>query len=383
MFKYKRKSGLAIGAVLLAMGLHAQETGPWRSGILVDEFVYEEADFPSCHAATIAETPQGLVIAFFGGTRERNPDVEIRLSRQVDGQWTAPVSVADGVINDTLRYPTWNPVLYQVPDGELQLYYKVGPRPAEWWGMVKTSSDGGQTWSDARKLPEGYIGPVKNKPVLLTNGNLVSPSSKEGDGGWRLHVEISGDNGQTWRQVGPLDFGADDLRAIQPSILDHGNGKLQMLARSRNRVLAQAWSNDYGETWSPLEKSALPNNNSGTDAVTLADGRHALVYNHVLPPGDLAKGPRTPLHLSISKDGVNWDAALILEDSPISQYSYPSIIQTEDGLLHVVYTWRRQRIKHVVIDPDKLKLKRIRNGVWPALKGYTAPEPLAENEEDN
>src|SRR5690606_35732337 len=177
MFKYKRKSGLAIGAVLLAMGLHAQETGPWRSGILVDEFVYEEADFPSCHAATIAETPRGLVIAFFGGTRERNPDVEIRLSRQVDGQWTAPVSVADGVINDTLRYPTWNPVLYQVPDGELQLYYKVGPRPAEWWGMVKTSSDGGQTWSDARKLPEGYIGPVKNKPVLLTNGNLVSPSS--------------------------------------------------------------------------------------------------------------------------------------------------------------------------------------------------------------
>ena len=130
---------------------------------------------------------------------------------------------------------------------------------------------------------------------------------------------------------------------------------------------------DNGETWTPLSKTNLPNNNSGTDAVTLDNGRFALVYNHVLPPGDLAKGPRTPLNLSISKDGKKWYAAAILEDSQISQYSYPSIIQTKDGMLHVVYTWRRERIKHAVIDPSEVKLKKIKNGIWPKMKGYKAP----------
>src|SRR5690606_12335511 len=104
---------------------------------------------------------------------------------------------------------------------------------------------------------------------------------------------------------------------------------------------------------------------SGTDAVTLENGTHVLVYNHVLPPGDLAKGPRTPLNVSVSGNGRDWYAALILEDSPISQYSYPSVIQTSDGLLHFVYTWRREKIKHVVVDPAKMELKRIENGEWP------------------
>ncbi|SFC15255.1 alpha-L-rhamnosidase [Parapedobacter composti] len=373
----KRTIVALLAVYFTAAGLQAQVPNPWRSGILVDEFIYEQASFPSCHAATIAETPQGMVVAFFGGTRERHPDVEIYVCRHENGRWTAPVSVADGVVNDTLRLPTWNPVLYQVPGGELQLYYKVGPKPSAWWGMLKTSSDGGRTWSTARKLPDGHIGPVKNKPVLLANGSLLAPSSTEGNG-WHIHLEVSADRGTTWRKVGPLDRGADTLDAIQPSILDHGNGKLQLIARSRNRALVQAWSVDYGEHWSPLEKSALPNNNSGTDAVTMRDGRHVLVYNHVLPPGDLAKGPRTPLNLAVSGDGKRWRAALILEDSPISQYSYPSVIQASDGLLHVVYTWRRERIKHVVIDPKQWRLKPIRNGKWPKRGGYSAPEPATD-----
>jgi alpha-L-rhamnosidase len=135
-----------------------------------------------------------------------------------------------------------------------------------------------------------------------------------------------------------------------------------------------SWSYDNGETWTPLAKSNLPNNNSGTDALTASNGKHYLIYNHVLPPGDLAKGPRTPLNLSVSNDGINWSAALIIEDSPISQYSYPSIIQTKDGLLHVIYTWRRQKIKHAVINPKKLKIVKITDGKWPFVKGYTAPQ---------
>jgi predicted neuraminidase len=360
---------LTILIALLTMNASAQSQ-KWRSGIITDEFLYEKAGFPSCHSATIAETPTGLVAAYFGGTRERHPDVEIYISRQVNGAWLAPVSVANGIQNDNSRLPTWNPVLYQVPGGDLILFYKIGPKPSEWWGLMKTSKDGGITWSDAKKLPEGYIGPVKNKPVLLSNGNLFNPSSTEGKG-WKVHFEVTKDNGQNWRTVGPIVGGG--LDAIQPSILDHGKGKLQILARSKNRALVESWSTDNGETWSPLAKTNLPNNNSGTDAVTMKDGRHVLVYNHVLPPGDLAKGPRTPLNVAISKDGKQWYAALILEDSPISQYSYPAVIQTSDGMLHFIYTWRRQKIKHVVVDPSKLKLKKIVNGIWPAVKGYKAP----------
>ncbi|MNI48033.1 BNR/Asp-box repeat protein [compost metagenome] len=271
---------------------------------------------------------------------------------------------------DGKRLPTWNPVLYQVPGGDLLLFYKIGPKPSEWWGMMRSSKDGGKTWSEATKLPAGNIGPVKNKPVLLSNGNLFAPSCREGDG-WKVHFEVTKDNGKTWRTVGPLQ--ENGLKAIQPSILQYGKGKLQILARTANRAIAESWSADNGETWTPLTKTTLPNNNSGTDAVTLKDGRQVLVYNHVLPPGDLAKGARTPLNVSVSKDGKTWYAALILEDSPISQYSYPAVIQTANGMLHFIYTWRREKIKHVIVDPSKLKLKKIENGIWPKLKGYAAP----------
>jgi predicted neuraminidase len=342
----------------------------WQTGLVKQEFLYDQAPFPSCHSATLAETPGGLVAAYFGGTKERDPDVEIYISRMVDGKWLAPVSVANGIQPNAKRLPTWNPVLYQIPNGELLLFYKVGPKPSEWWGMMKTSNDNGKSWSEATKLPDGYIGPVKNKPILLSNGNLIAPSSKEGKG-WKIHFEVTADHGKTWRTIGPVpDSG---LNAIQPSILKHGNGKIQILARSQNRALVQSWSMDNGETWSALTKTKLPNNNSGTDAVTLKDGRQVLVYNHVLPPGDLAKGPRTPLNVAVSKDGIDWSAALILEDSPISQYSYPAVIQTSDGMLHFIYTWRREKIKHVVVDPSKMKLRKIKDGAWPKLKGYSSP----------
>ena len=335
----------------------------FKEGIISEEFIFEEVPFPSCHASTIAETPEGLVAAWFGGTRERHPDVGIWISRRVSEKWTKPEEVANGIINDTLRYPCWNPVLYQIPDGELLLFYKVGPKPSAWWGMMMKSGDHGKTWDMPQKLPEGYIGPVKNKPVLLDDGNLICPSSTEGDG-WKVHFEVTPDFGSTWTTTGPINDG-DIYNAIQPAILKHQNGMLQILCRTRNAVIAVSWSGDNGQTWSLLQASGLPNNNSGIDAVTLADGRHLVVYNHVKTPANAGKGYRTPLNVAISKDGKNWYAALVLEDSEISQYSYPSVIQSSDGMVHIVYTWRRERIKHVRIDPHKLKLKKIADEKWP------------------
>lgn len=337
-------------------------TRKMKSGILKDEFIFQRASFPESHASTIAETPKGLVAAWFGGTKERNPDVGIWVSRLVDGHWTEPVEVANGVVNDTLRYPTWNPVLYQVPNGELMLFYKIGPSPSTWKGWLITSKDHGVTWSKPNPLPEGFIGPVKNKPVLLKDGTLLCATSTEGNG-WKVHFEATKDFGKTWKKIGPIQ--AKDINAIQPSILQYQDGRLQILCRSRSRALVESWSKDGGKTWSPLATTSMPNNNSGTDAVTLQDGRQLLVYNHVLPPEGQAKGARTPLNVSISEDGKNWSAVLVLEDSPISQYSYPSVIQSADGMVHIVYTWRRDRIKYVKVDPKQLKPVKIENGIWP------------------
>lgn len=293
------------------------------------------------------------------------------MSHLKDGKWTPSVEVVNGIQNDTLRYPTWNPVLYQIPNGELMLFYKVGPSPSTWWGMLVKSNDNGKTWGEPETLPKGFDGPVKNKPVLLKDGTLICGCSTEGDLGWRVHFEYTKDFGKTWKKTGPINDGHSQefngyvLKAIQPSILTYPDGRLQVLCRSRNRAIVESWSEDGGITWSEIVPTNLPNNNAGTDAVTLADGRQLLVYNHVLPEGEKYKGLRTPLNVAISEDGINWSAALILEDSPISQYSYPAVIQTSDGMVHFVYTWRRERIKHVVVDPSKLVLKKIENGQWP------------------
>ncbi|SEW22306.1 alpha-L-rhamnosidase [Chitinophaga sp. YR573] len=332
-----------------------------KKAVITDEFVFDKAPFPESHAATIAETPKGLITAWFGGTKERNPDVGIWVSRQVNNTWTMPVEVANGIVSDSVRYACWNPVLYQVPGGDLLLFYKTGPNVAGWKGWMKTSADGGISWSAPQALPQGFLGPVKNKPVLL-DSTLLCPSSTEG-GGWKVHFEATKDNGKTWSMTGPINDGKTS-NAIQPSILSYGNGKLQILCRSKERVIEQSWSTDNGRTWSPITATSLPNNNSGTDAVTLSDGRQLLVYNHVKTPEGASKGARTPLNIAISKDGITWYAALVLEDSPIGQYSYPSVIQSADGYVHIVYTWRRQKIKYVKIDPRQLTLKLIKNEQW-------------------
>lgn len=336
-----------------------------KKAILASQFIYDTAPFPECHAATIAETPTGLVTAFFGGTKERNPDVCIYVSRKAQGadKWTAPVNVANGIQNATLRYACWNPVLYQVPGGDLLLFYKVGPSPAKWKGWLVRSKDGGIKWSKPWALPEGFLGPIKDQPVALPDGTLLCPTSAEGNG-WKVHFELARKDARKWEMAGPVPA-ADSLRAIQPTILVLKDGTIEALCRSENRAILVTTSKDNGKTWSPLTPSTLPNNNSGIDGTTLADGRQLLVYNHVLPPAGKTKGERSPLNVSVSPDGLNWLASLVLEDDHTGQYSYPSVIQSKDGKVHIVYTWYRKKIKYVELDPSKLPTDKIENGVWP------------------
>lgn len=369
-----------------------------NKAIVKDEFLYEYTSFPECHASTLVELDNGdLVASYFGGTKERNPDVCIWVSRKPKGakEWTNPQMVADGVfrlgtpdaelagitsestpasagpilsmMGDNLkRKACWNPVLFVMPDGEIVLFFKIGLKVSDWTGWYVTSKDGGKTWTERKPLPKGFLGPIKNKPELVDN-RLICPSSTEDDG-WKIHFEIYDLTTKTWKRVGPVngemvlptsemlkpDGQKREVLCIQPSILRHRDGRLQVICRTRNGKIATSWSSDNGDTWSTVTLTDLPNNNSGTDAVTLKDGRHMLIYNDFGALPGSRKGVRTPVSLAISSDGVNWQHLMDLESSPISQYSYPAIIQGKDGKVHCMYTWRRQRIAYKEIDLKKL-----------------------------
>lgn len=343
-----RLSVVLLGLTLLTAAVSA-EPPAGQPGVVSAEFVYEKAPFPQCHASTLADAGGTIVAAWFGGTREGASDVGIWVARQESGRWTAPVEVAAGQ-EDATRYPCWNPVLYQEPQGPLLLFYKVGPKPSAWWGMQIHSDDGGRTWSAPERLPGGILGPVKNKPVRLADGTLLCGSSTE-HAGWQVHFERTGDLGRTWSHTEPLAT-QGEVGAIQPTILLHG-AKLQTLCRTQQGKVAEAWSDDGGLTWTPLALTDLPNPNSGIDAVTLADGRHLLVYNPTRPALGRWGGPRTPLSVALSSDGRAWRDVVVLETAP-GEYSYPAVIQSADGLVHITYTWRRERVRHVVLDPAKL-----------------------------
>jgi predicted neuraminidase len=347
--------GMTLCVMFLAeLWVQAENTKP-QSPVLKSEFIYESAPFPSCHASTIVETDAGMVAAWFGGTDEKEPDVGIWLSRNIDGKWTAPVEVANGIQSLETRFPCWNPVLLQPRSGPLMLFYKVGPAPDSWWGMLMTSDDAGQTWSKPRRLPEGILGPIKNKPIQLANGDILSPSSSEHDG-YRVHFERSSDLGKTWIATAAVNDGRG-IQAIQPSILIHNDGRLQAIGRTEQQKVFEVYSTDNGRTWGELILTSLPNPDAGTDAITLADGRHLIVYNHT------SEG-RSPLNLAVSADGKNWQAGFVLENQP-GEYSYPAVIQSRDGLVHITYTWKREKIRYVVIDLKKLQLRPFVNGNWP------------------
>lgn len=350
-------AGLLLSLVqLLAAGAGSTE--------LRREFIYDAIPpTPECHASTLCETHNALAAAWFGGTREKSPDVGIWFSRRegfgTKGRWTAPVELFNGRGAGTngTRLPCWNPVLFQNHDDHLTLYYKVGPSPDTWWGMLSVSTNGGRSWSPARRLPGNFLGPIKNKPVRVDDRFLVLPTSTE-DHGWQVVFERHAPDTDVWQTTEPI-ADPDHLQGIQPTILKLADGRLAALGRSRHSgVIFRTDSQDRGVSWSPLASTELPNPNSGIDAVTLKDGRHVLVYNHT-------SSGRSPLNVAASSDDLKtWSAVHTLETEP-GEYSYPAIIQTTDGMVHVTYTWHRTRIRHVILNPKAFRSRPIVGGVWP------------------
>jgi predicted neuraminidase len=311
--------------------------------IVSSRFVYNQTPYPSCHASTIVQSgPSKLMAAWFGGTRESHPDVRIYGSVLEDGAWSEPRLLACGTGSNGEPAPCYNPVLFKPTGGPLLLFYKAGTGPGEWQGYLSRSNDDGETWSSPSPLPPDIYGPIKNKPIETADGTVVCPSSTE-DFGWRIHFEFTKDFGFSWSRTEPLNDGFT-IGAIQPSLLKTSAGKMVAVGRTRQGKLFHVSGSSDGCSWGPLTLLDVPNPNSGTDALTLSNGLHLLAYNP-------SETERTPLSIAVSTNTIHWKRLIDIETEP-GEYSYPSVTQSSDGTIHVVYTWNRQRIRHVELSID-------------------------------
>lgn len=317
--------------------------------ILREEFIYEQAPFPSCHAPTLVEIEPGVIAAaWFGGSHEKCEDVEIWFSKKDNATWSSPCKIASDK-----EVPLWNPVLFLMPSNELLLFYKSGPCPRSWSGLLKRSTDGGESWSKEERLPAGILGPIRNKPVLDDKGVLICGSSVESWDADAVWIEMTPDGGRTWKKYGPVTFPNSSHGVIQPALFYDKERNLNFLCRPRKglRRICLSRSKDGGKNWSPLEITHLPNPDAAIDALSLHDGKILLVYNH-------CSEKRERLDLAVfSEETGEWRHLLNLEEG-VGEFSYPAMIQDSYGNLHIAYTWNREKIKYLEIDAHSLSVAR-------------------------
>lgn len=341
-----KKLILTVAALILPMARMLPETPKASKPFLQSQLIFEPgsvAGFPSCHASTLVELPDGeLLAAWYAGSEEGAPDVAELGARLAKGAtaWSKPQ-----VLVDTPGKSDGNPVLHVDRLGRVWMFYVTmeGMRRLRWAGCplkCRVSEDSGHTFGPERILHAEYGWMDRNKPIYLANGNLLLPLYDERN--WTSFMLISPDDGATWERSQIL---AGKGGNIQPTVVQLSDGSLLALMRtgSRHHRLWKATSRDNGRTWTPPVETDLPNPDSACDMVRLSDGHLVLVFN------ETAHG-RTPLTVALSTDeGRSWTHKRNLETAR-GEYSYPAVIQTRDGLIHVTYTYRRKSIKHAAFN---------------------------------
>ncbi|MBD0378630.1 sialidase family protein [Paenibacillus sedimenti] len=314
------------------------------------------------HAANLLELDNGdLLCVWFSGSGEGNPDTNVVMSRLPAGasQWSSPVK-----LSDDLERSEQNPVLFQAPNGNLWLFHTSNePHNQKTSRIVyRISEDRGVTWRAAEVLSDGPGIFLRHPPLVLKNGDWLLPAYYCRLEGHFSVVLISPDRGETWKEYEV----PGSIHRVQMNVVELDDGTLFAMFRSRqaDRIYTSV-SQDHGKTWSVPAKSDLPNNNSSTQLVKLQNGHLALIYNNstmerdqfrwVQRKGEFRKKPlRTPLTVSISEDeGKTWPyfrnvqmADLEYKDTEVG-YSYPSIITTRDGSIHLAFSYLRKGIKYV------------------------------------
>ncbi|RZF29650.1 glycosyl hydrolase [Paraburkholderia sp. UYCP14C] len=350
------------------------------------------------HAANLHVLDNGdLLCVWFGGTQEGIPDVSIYMSRLAagTGEWSAPRKLSD----DPTRSEQ-NPVLFNAPDGRLWLIYTAQLSGHQNTAIVRrrVSMDGGVTWGPVETLFDRPGTFVRQPIIALANGTWICPvflcRTQAGER-WVGNddvsaVMVSADQGGSWE----LHEVPESVGCVHMNVHVLQDGSLLALYRSRWADFVYASRSVNGKEWSAPQPTDLPNNNSSIQFTVLKNGHLALVFNESdashskerraslyddiedsEDSGELrdqqasARGtalwgaPRAPMSLAISEDGgKTWRRRRNLEigdgycmtnnsaDQRNREYSYPSIVQSGDGALHIAFTWFRQKIKYVCVD---------------------------------
>ncbi len=310
-------------------------------------YIFNERPTNNCHASTLAEVEKDKIMAaWFGGTYEGAKDVGIYTSTFKNNKWSKPVCLIKPLIQNNDTLPCWNPVLFKSKSDILYLFYKVGKNPREWFGAMITSKDHGKTWSKETFLPDGFLGPIRNKPIELEDGLIICGSSTESTetNQWRVHVELYHESKNQWTKVNVPNTSNFDV--IQPTFIIHPENKIQMLCRSKHNTIITSWSVNNGKKWSNMDSLSVVNSNSGIDAIDI-NNKLFLVVNNPLKQGPEWFYGRNILDVEYSVDGIKWKHLFDLENHEKGEFSYPAIIQTTDQKIHILYTYNREYIKHV------------------------------------
>lgn len=351
------------------------------------------------HGSSIVALPSGDFLAvWFEGSGERTAnDVLIMGARLQKGatKWSKPFLMAD-----TPGLPDCNPVLFLNQEKKLFLVW-IAVQANEWETSIlryKTSTkyDGSEApvwdWQDNillnpgdefeaevkkrfKEMPDLHRGwatyaakyddmiidasrdrkkrttgwMTRIKPLVYPNGKILLPLYSDGFN-FSL-VGISEDHGNTWKPSLPIV----GRGPIQPALIQKKDGTLVAYMRDSGDApnhVHTSESKDGGKTWSASVLTDIPNTAS-VEMLSLKDGRWVFL-------GNTQSDGRYRITLMISADeGKTWTKKINLEDKPKGEgsFSYPSLIQTEDGMLHMTYTAQASKnaksIKYVVVNPDK------------------------------
>jgi len=296
-----------------------------------------------------------LAAVWYAGSREGARDVAICFAAQEPGQslWATPRAILtpEQVARDLHRSvkKVGNPLVFSDAAGKLWLLY-VTINIGGWSGSslnLTTSTDNGDSWAPSRRLtlsPFFNVSElVRSKPSPLSDGNWLVPIYHECLGKFAelLWLRDTGDGlAATKTRI------TGGRSAFQPALAVLSTNTALAFLRdcSPRKRIAVARTDNAGVSWSAPESLDLPNPDSGLAALRLSDGRVLLAFN------DSAAG-RDNLRLAVSQDeGRTWRRVATPAEEPGAEFSYPFLLQTRDGRIHLVYTWKRQGIKHVAFN---------------------------------